>query len=59
MIISPAAGWPLSIFVPSSRSIPRRRNTRRSPKKNLSVATEEIAALPLAKIETGKPLPLE
>jgi hypothetical protein len=28
-------------------------------KKNLSVATEEIAALPLAKIETGKPLPLE
>lgn len=28
-------------------------------KKDLSPATEEIAALPLAKIETGKPLPLE
>jgi hypothetical protein len=28
-------------------------------KKNLSVAAEEIAALPLAKIEPGQPLPLE
>ena len=28
-------------------------------RKNLSAATAEIAALPLAKIETGKPLPLE
>ncbi|MDG4552500.1 MAG: hypothetical protein P9F19_00930 [Candidatus Contendobacter sp.] len=27
--------------------------------KNLSPATEEVAALPLAKIEAGKPLPLE
>ncbi|MEI2741391.1 MAG: hypothetical protein V9G63_02965 [Candidatus Competibacter sp.] len=27
--------------------------------KNLSASTEEVAALPLAKIEAGKPLPLE